>query len=103
MIDHAQRLRTQQQQALENAAIEELEKRSAPLLWMVYAVTIVTVLSIAANQAASFADRYADMAAQNDVLVQCLNGHPISMGDAVLRCDVREYKLVAGLTQEAQP
>lgn len=103
MIDHAQRIRAQQQQALENAAMEELEKRSAPLLWTVYTVTIVTVLSIATNQAATFADRYVDMAEQNEVLVQCLNGHPIGMDDEILRCKVDQYKLVAGIKQEVQP
>lgn len=51
MNDHALRLRAQQQRAAQDAAIKRLEKRSAPLLWLVLLATAAAVLGISIYQA----------------------------------------------------
>ena len=94
--DHAPRIRAQQLQAAENAAMENLEQRSAPLMWAM----CVAVLLIAADGLYSRWQQYTEMAAQNEAMIQCINGRTIGLGDAVLRCEVREIKLVAGLSHD---
>lgn len=90
--DHAPRIIAQQQQAAENAAIDELEKRTAPLFWAVYLVTFAAVFAIAVDGW----QHYKSLAAEHEHLVQCLNGQAVGMGDAVLRCQVSQYHLVGG-------
>lgn len=97
MLDHAPRVRAQQEMEAELAAIEELEQRTAPLIWMVYAVTFAVVLIIAVDGWQRYAREYAEMAAMNEALLQCINGRTFSLGDAILRCEVTSYKLVEGL------
>ena len=46
MNDHAQRINAQQQRATKRAAIEDLEKRSAPLLWAVGLTAIAAALGL---------------------------------------------------------
>lgn len=96
-IDHAPRIRAQQQQAAEDAAIKELENRTAPLFFAVYLAAAAAVFGPAVDGLGQWAAHYADMAAQNEAMVQCLNGRAISMGgEAVLHCEVVQYKLVGG-------
>lgn len=93
MNDHTPRINAARRAAEELAAIEELERRTAPLIWMTYVAAFVAVLAIAVDGW----DKYADMAAQNEALVQCINGKTFRLGDALLSCEVREYKLVEGM------
>jgi len=51
MIDHAPRIRALQQRAAESAAIAELERRSAPLLWAVGLTAIAAALGMGLYQA----------------------------------------------------
>ena len=51
MTDHASRIRAQQQKAANRAAIDELEKRSAPLLWAVGLIAIAAALGLSVYQA----------------------------------------------------
>lgn len=100
MIDHYPRIRAQQQQADELAAIEQLEQHVAPLIWLVYVAAFVAVFCIAVDGWKRYEDMvayYTDVAAQNEALMQCINGQALRLGDAVLSCEVREYKLVAGV------
>lgn len=100
MNDHASRIRAQQENQAELAAIAELEQRTAPLIWMVYAVAFAVVLLIAADGWARYkelADYYAELEATHEKLVQCINGQTFLLGDAVMRCQVSNYKLVEGL------
>lgn len=51
MLDHASRIRAQQRKAASRAAIDELEKRSAPLLWSVGLIAIAVALGLSLYQA----------------------------------------------------
>jgi len=98
MIDHAHYFREQQRQAEENAAIEDMERRSAPLLWAVYLSVAAIALSVVVSGVDEHIDHVNNLAHTNDVFAQCLNGQTIGIGaSGVLRCDVREYRLVAGI------
>lgn len=97
MLDHASRIRAQQQQAAEHAEMEELEARTAPLLWSVYFAAIAVTLGLAVDGWNNHAAHYLDMAAQSEAMVQCINGRSIGLDDAVLHCEVSQYKLVGGL------
>lgn len=90
MIDHAPRIRARKQQAAEDAAMNELASRVLPFQYAVKLALFLIVCGIAVDGW----NKYADMAAQNEALVQCINGQAIGMGSAVMRCNVREYKLV---------
>ncbi|ADE10437.1 hypothetical protein Slit_0195 [Sideroxydans lithotrophicus ES-1] len=86
MIDHAPRINAQRQAAQENAEMADMEKRAAPLHWALIIALVVVISS-------SLWDgwkHYADVAAQSEALVQCLNGRTIGIGGAVVRCEVRE-------------
>lgn len=91
MNDHAPRIHAQQQQTAENAAMEDLEQRSAPLLWSMYVVALLMV----ANGVSGGWKQYAELAAQNEAMIQCINGEAIGLGDNVLHCEMREIKLIA--------
>lgn len=96
--DHYQRICTQQQQDAENAAMEEMGKYAAPLLWVI----LVCVLAVLASNVATFVSHYHGLVAVNKAMAQCINGRSISLGDAVLDCKVQEYRLVSGLAQRGQ-
>lgn len=100
MTDHYPRILAQQQQAAESAAIEELEQRAAPLIGLVYALAFAAVLIIAVDgwgRYKELAAYYTELEAQHEKLVQCINGKTFLLGDAVMRCEVSNYKLVKGL------
>lgn len=97
MIDHAPRIRAEQQQAAENAAIEDLERRSAPLLWAVYMAVMVLSLGYAAESVQTHIQRVAELAAQGEAFAQCLNGQTYMIESVVVRCDLQERQLVAGV------
>lgn len=98
MIDHAPRIRAEQQQAADQAAIEELERRAAPLQWAVYLAVLVLSLGYAAESVQAHIKRVAELAAQGEAFAQCLNGKAYMIDNAVVRCDVREQRqLVAGI------
>ena len=104
MIDHAQRILAQQQQAVENAVMEELETCSAPLCWAIGLAVAAVIVVALVNSASAFVRHYTGLAEVNDAMAQCMNGHAISLGDAaVLSCKVREYKLVNSLAQGEKP
>jgi hypothetical protein len=46
MNDHASRIRAQQGKAASRAAIDEMERRSAPLLWAVGLIAIAAALGL---------------------------------------------------------
>lgn len=89
---YIQRLKVQQHEQ-ENAAMAELEQRSAPLFWMVF----VAVGLIATGLLTDHVERYLALAADQEALVQCINGKAIGLDDAMLRCEVKHYQLVAGV------
>lgn len=95
MFDHAPRLRAEQQQAADLAAIEDLERRSAPLQWAVILAVLVICLVQAAEQLHAHVERYIDLAAQEEALVQCLNGRMLRVGGAFVRCEVQEIQMVS--------
>ena len=96
--DHSPRLRAQQQQALENAAMDEMEKRAAPLLMAVLIVVLAVTVSALANSVGTAVRHYSELVAVNEAMVTCMNGVTISLGDGELMCEVRQYKkLVSGL------
>lgn len=102
--DHYPRIRAQQQHAIENAVIEELEKHAAPLLWAVIAALAVFMVADLVNNINAFVHHYNSLVETNHAMAECMNGHAIGLGSAELNCDVREYKhLVSGLAQGGQP
>lgn len=98
MLDHAPRIRAQQQQAAEQATIDELERRAAPLQWAVLLAVVAVTLGAAVDAWGPIAARIADQAAQAEVLARCMNGQAFSVGgDEILRCQIIKYNLVEGL------
>lgn len=51
MNDHASRIRAQQGKAASRAAIDEMERRSAPLLWAIGLTAIAAALGLSMYQA----------------------------------------------------
>lgn len=51
MIDHASRLRAQQSKAANRAALEEIERRSAPLLWAIGLIALAAALGLSSYKA----------------------------------------------------
>lgn len=94
MQDHCNRIREQQRIERENAAIEAMDTQIKPLVWSV-------LLAAGLLLSASLLDavkNHLEMKRQNEVLVQCLNGRTVSLGDdAMLRCQVDEIRLVKGV------
>lgn len=95
MIDHAPRIRAQQKAAKENAAMAELERRSAPLLWAVYGCIAALALSFASGLLRGHFERYTELAATNEAMVQCLNGHLINVDSVLVSCSQHNSELVA--------
>lgn len=93
MIDHAPHYYAQLRAAAEDKAIEELDKHAAPLHWML----LVALAIIAASKLWDGWHQYADLAAANEVLVQCLNSQSVGIADVLIKCEVRP--LTATLSQ----
>ena len=96
MIDHAPRIRALQQQQSEQEAINDLERRSAPLLWAVYFAVAIITLALAADGVHTHFKRYTDLGAEEEALVQCMNGKLIAFGSTFVTCQSHEIKLVQG-------
>lgn len=97
MNDHAPRIRAQQQAQIENKIIADLEKRAAPLQWALMLAVIAVILAGIVEQSHDFFQHYTELAHTNEAMVQCLNGQTIGLGSGLLRCEVREFQLVAGV------
>lgn len=97
MIDHAPRILAEQQAQRENIVMEDLERRSAPLLWAVYLAVLVLSLGSAAESAQAYIKHVGELAAQGEAFAQCLNGRTYKIDNVVVRCDVQERQLVAGI------
>lgn len=97
--DHAPILREQQRREAENAYMKELERHSAPLLWMfLCAIVLAAVFGLLdgllqkhqyEKEYAALKAKHAELAAQNEAFIRCLNGQPVGLGDAVLRCRIK--------------
>lgn len=98
MIDHAPAFHARQREEEENRIIEELDKHAAPLHWMV----LVIVAILLASQAWEGWHHYTDLAAANEAMVQCMNGRMVGIGDAVVRCEVKQLVAEVQLA-EVQP
>lgn len=100
MIDHAPRIRAKQQQEADQASIEELERRSAPLHWAVIVAAVCITLGAAIDGLSAHIERYTALAVQEEAFVQCLNGKMLNLGGSFVHCDVREIKLVASVEDQ---
>lgn len=100
MIDHAPRIRAQQQSERENEIIADLEKRAAPLQWALMLAVLAVMLASIVDQSRDFFQHYTELAHTNEAMVQCLNGQIIAIDNGFLHCEVRENKLVAGIQPE---
>lgn len=98
MKDYAPRLMAQQQQAADQAAIDQLESMAAPLMMAIRTAAIALCLYGIYVASASHVEQYLELAANQEAFVQCMNGHALSLGgDAVLHCEVHQYQLIAGV------
>lgn len=100
MIDHAPRIRAQQQQKADQEAIADLERRSAPLQWAVMFAAVAITLVAAIDGLSAHIERYAALAVQEEAFVQCLNGKLLKLGGSFVHCDVREINLVATMEDQ---
>lgn len=97
--DHCPRIHALHQQALVNADMEKLQTSAEPLFYMVYIVALALLI----NMVGEYVMHYNALVTVNDEMVNCMNGHVISLGDGELKCEVREYKkLVSGLAAGGQ-
>jgi hypothetical protein len=88
--DYAPRLRAQQQQASDQAVIDELEGMAAPLMLAIKATVLAVFLCQVWDAMSGSVEKYVQLAADQEAMVQCINGKTIGMGDSVLRCHVYE-------------
>lgn len=88
MIDYAQYILSKQQR-----------RTTALLRNILIALCILILLLSAISSANDIIDRYADFAAANEAMVQCLNGRLVSIGDSLVGCQLHQINLVA----EVQP
>jgi len=93
MTDHAARVRAQLQREAEQRDAEQLLDLASPLIYTLYLAAFLAVLCIGVDGW----QRYRDMAAANEALVQCINGQRMKLGGAILRCEISEYNLVPGI------
>lgn len=101
MIDHAPRIREEQRRARENHEMEQLEKQTAPLLWMVIVAVVAITLGITSAKGIAFYEEYQDIKAQNELFVRCLNAQRISVDDDHVTCSVIKRKpLVIGMGEQ---
>ncbi len=95
MIDHAPRIRAEEKQADDQSAIDELERRAAPLQWaLIIAVAVISAAGLA-DQASSFAAHYMDLSIANEKLVQCMNGGLINVGGVFVSCNEHSSTIIA--------
>lgn len=103
MIDHAPRIlaaeKAAAKQARDQQDIDELERRSAPLLWATFAAVVVIALAISSDAAHQHLEQDQDSTVTNEMFAKCLNGQAIQLGDSILRCQVSHYQLIAGVAQ----
>lgn len=91
MNDYAPRYLAQQQQAADQAVIDELEGMAAPLMMAIKAAVLVFILGGAWSALSGHVEQYIELAANNEAMVQCMNGRTIGLNeDAVMRCRVFE-------------
>ena len=95
MIDHAPRIRAQQQAEKENAEMAELEKRSAPLHYALLVAVIAFSGLALIDQTCAFFQHYNDLASINEAMVQCLNGHVFNVDGVLVTCNTHQRELVA--------
>jgi hypothetical protein len=95
MIDHAPYFREKQRIELENAEMADLEKRSAPLHYALLLAVIALALAGIVDQSRDFIQRYSDMAAANEAMVECLNGHIINLDSVLVSCKTHTSTLIA--------
>ncbi len=95
MIDHAPRIRALQQAERENAEMAELEKLSAPLHYALLLAVLALALAGIIDQSRGFIQHYAELAAENEAMVQCLNGHLINIDSVLVSCQAHASTLVA--------
>jgi hypothetical protein len=76
-------------QNLVSSATDYRPKRAARLRLALLLAVIALCITGIANAARDHLEDYLDMVAENEAMVQCLNGRTVGIGDAVLRCDVR--------------
>lgn len=103
MIDHAPRIRAQQQAEQENALMADLEQRSAPLQWALIVAVVVMLLAGAADKASAFVNHYRDLSLANEKLVQCMNGRLTNVGGVLVSCEEHTSTIVAQIGTEVQP
>jgi hypothetical protein len=103
MVDHAPRIRAQQQAEQENAVMAELEKRSAPLHWALLVAVAALALAEIAGQSGAFVAHYNELSLANEKLVQCMNGSLTNVGGVLVSCNEHVSTLVAQLGPEVQP
>jgi hypothetical protein len=95
MIDHAPYFNALKRAERENAEMAELEQRAAPLHWALMLAVFALCLAGIVDQSRDAIQRYADLAAANEAMVQCLNGHILNIGGALVSCQVHEAALIA--------
>jgi len=92
--DHVPEILNKQRIEQENAAMEEMEKQGAPLMWAMCMATALVITS----SLWTVGQQYNEMAAQNEAMAQCLKGKPVALGDALWRCEVIEHKMITGVS-----
>jgi hypothetical protein len=87
---YIQRLKAQQQ-AADQAVIDELEQHSAPLALAIKAAMLAVILGGTGSALSGHVEQYIRLAANQEAMVQCMNGKTIGLNkDAVMRCSVYE-------------
>lgn len=98
----AHRLNRRAEIERQNKHLEELKRHAAPLFWLAFLMAVAIIFGVAENAFgrdilyyADIAERAIDIAAQDDALVQCMNGQAFSLGaEGILRCQIIKYELV---------
>lgn len=87
MIDHAKHINALRERESEDARIAEMERRSAPLFWLVYILAFVVCCWVIYEQYKTY-DELARMRADFETVQ---HGGIIGVGDdAVMACTVRK-------------
>ena len=84
MNDHAARIRA------------KLQKKQVAAL-LLAGLALVFLVAFLTYRGLTFAQRYAGIEADHRAMVQCLNGHYIRIGDAIMHCEIARYRLVPGI------
>lgn len=102
MIDHAPRIRAEKKAETENAVMADLEQRSAPLLWAVIGCVVVLALAYTSGLVQGHFQRHNSLSANNEALVQCLNGHLVLVDNTLVSCSTHTSTLVAGVGKKVK-